>query len=373
MIDLPFPRVGLPLAPAPACDCRICPFNMDNPQAVEPICAGCSTACESCTCAASAGPTEEHADACAGCAVRCGSRTDILAWMNDVGNTLLFDDIHVHGSLPTLPAFIPQVDGRVASLDGRLSWPAYAIGLRRVLSPTTFEVSRTFKSRSAHRALGLKVGQRAVLVGYGEDGLVEAYWSHRHSRRIAADIAAMEWDLVLAPNMSVYANQPRAENLINMRRNLIVAAELADLGVPAVPCVYWLRLEDLDRYAAWSNDNAQRLPGLAVNLQTFRTPADWEEIALPGLAFLAATLPEDLPVIVTGSSTVDRIGQLLKFFGPRLHLVSQHALQLARHGIAITTAGEIARPSLAEDLFTVNVRHYARLLAEPERVDGGSR
>lgn len=371
MTDLPFPRLGSALVPAASCDCRVCPFNMDNPRAVEPICSGCSSTCEFCTCAASEGSAGYHADACEGCSIRCGSRTDIRAWMADVGGTLLFDDIGVRGERPDLPAYVPQVDGRVTSLDGRLSWPAYAVGLRRVISPRSFRVSPMFRGRSARSALGLGPRQRAVLVGYGEDALVEAYWTRRHTGALAEEIAAMEWDLILAPNLSVYRNQPRAENLINMRRNLLVAGELAALGAIAAPCLYWLRLEDLHRYAVWVQGNAHRLPAVSVNLQTFRSSEDWEEIALPGLAFLAAALPEDLPVVITGTSTADRLAQLVRFFGARLRLVSQHALQLARHGMLATAEGEVSRRSLPVDLFTENVRYYASLVEVSGRADGG--
>ena len=45
----------------------------------------------------------------------------------------------------------------------------------------------------------------------------------------------------------MYGNQPRAEHLLNFRRSLLIAAEMAAAGIPAVPNVYWYRVEDLDR------------------------------------------------------------------------------------------------------------------------------
>jgi len=97
---------------------------------------------------------------------------------------------------------------------------------------------------------------------------------------LVARLAEQRWDLVLAPNFSMYTNQPRAEHLLNFRRNLLIAAELAAAGVPAVPNIYWFRKEDLDRYLAWVADVG--LPALAVNLQTFRTEEDWATMAMPG-------------------------------------------------------------------------------------------
>jgi hypothetical protein len=196
-------------------------------------------------------------------------------------------------------------------------------------------------------------------VGYGEDPLVEALWSERHS--LIPQIAEQGWDLVLAPNYSMYANQPRTEHLLNFRRNLLIATELADAGVAAVPNLYWFRKEDLDRYLSWLEDT--RPAAVAINLQTFRTDEDWEVMALPGLTYLALGIPRDLVVIVAGSSRVDRIGALVELFGTRLRLVAQNAQAYARHGALMTAEGRVDRQARAEDLFAANVRFYAGLLA----------
>ncbi|MFC5148980.1 hypothetical protein [Streptomyces aureoversilis] len=364
-VSLPMPTLGRPVpTPAAGCNCAVCDFFIDNPAALEPVCSGSSSSCEYCGCARAEAvtPTEGPAGACSRCPIRCGSRPDIASWMRDIGGTLHFTGLTVPGTLPELPAFIPQVDGHdVPGLDAQLQWPAYAIGLRRVLSPKSHKVYPRYAGKTVHQALGLRPEQKAVLVGYAEDPLVEAYWTRRKEDGIAETLAAQEWDLVLTPNTSMYFNQPRAENLINMRRNVMLAAELADAGVPAVPCVYWLRLEDLDRYIDWIDDSPITPPALAVNLQTFRTQADWEEMAVPGLAYLAATLPEDIPMVLTGASRADRIATLQALFPGRLYLVSQNPLQYARHGAVMTHQGRVDTQARTEDLFTANVRHYAEL------------
>ncbi|MGH3452521.1 MAG: DUF4417 domain-containing protein [Haloechinothrix sp.] len=285
---------------------------------------------------------------------------DIASWMADVGGTLAFDDLVVDPAIPRLPRFIPQVDAHdIPRLDQDLSWPAYAVGLRRVISPDTVRPYPRF-SGGARAALGLAPGAMAVLVGYGEDPLVEAFWTRR--RELIPAIAGQGWDLVLAPNYSMYGNQPRAEHLLNFRRNLLVARDMAEAGIPAVPNIYWYRKEDLDRYLAWLADVAPA--AVAVNLQTFRTDRDWEQMALPGLAYLAGGLPAPTRLIATGSSRGDRIRTLAELFGSRLHLVSQNPLQYARHGAVMTGDGRIDRQARVEDLFAANVRFYAGLLEE---------
>jgi hypothetical protein len=48
-------------------------------------------------------------------------------------------------------------------------------------------------------------------------------------------IARQGWDLVLAPNYSIYGNWPRTEHLLNMRRALLLCAEMCEAGILAVP------------------------------------------------------------------------------------------------------------------------------------------
>jgi hypothetical protein len=280
--------------------------------------------------------------------------------MADVGGTFGFDDLVVETEFPAaLPRFTPQVDGHdVAGFDRDLRWPAYGVGLRRVFSPDTHRIYPRFDGVTAHDALGLRAEQLAVLVGYGEDPLVESFWSQRHT--LVGAIAAQRWDLVLAPNYSMYGNQPRAEHLLNFRRNFLIAAEMAAAGIPAVANVYWFRLEDLERYVAWCDDT--RPPAIAINLQTFRTDEDWEVMAVPGLTYLGLCLDPGVRVIVTGSSRAERITTLRETLGERLYLVSQNPQAYARHGAVMTAEGRVDRQARVEDLFATNVRFYASLL-----------
>lgn len=353
--------IPIRLAPAKGCNCQVCPFYTGNPDAPEPVCSGSNSDCSYCGCARTES-TNPAPTACGQCSVRCGSRIDIGDWMTDIGGTVAFDDIDLGDvALPAkLPRFTPQVDTKdLTELDADLNWPAYAVGLRRVMSPATGAVLPGYgNAESAHTALGLSTGQLAVLVGYGTDPHVEMFWTRRHD--LIPQLAAMAWDVVLCPNYSIYGNYPRAEMLINMRRNLAVAQEMRDAGINAVPNLYWFRLEDLRRYEDWALDTDP--PAVAVNLQTFRTDHDWDAMAIPGLAYLAGTLPITTDVICTGASRADRIGELLELFGSRLHLVGQNALAYARRGAVMTPAGRQDLNAHAPDAFAANVRFYNRLM-----------
>lgn len=255
-------RTYLPListAPAAGCDCLSCPWysgdDADPAVQIAPLCSGSNADCSYCGCSRTeAGALASALSPCDQCPVRCGSRTDIDEWMSALRQTLEFSDIsEITTALPAkLPRFIPMIDGSdVREWDKHLNWPAYGVGLRRVFSPTTHQLFPKFSGADVHDVLGLKNDQLAVLVGYGEDPLVEGFWTRRTSENLVERIVEQGWDVVLAPNYSIYGNWPRAQHLISMRMSLLLAAEFAQTGVPTVPNVYWYRLEDLQRWGEW--------------------------------------------------------------------------------------------------------------------------
>ncbi|MBO2448678.1 DUF4417 domain-containing protein [Actinomadura barringtoniae] len=364
-VSLPWPTSGPVPLPGRACSCRDCAFwtgdgGHGGPATVEPLCSGCNSDCSYCGCAHAEASAPQGA--CDRCPIRCPSRSDIAEWMADLGGTLTFDGLRLGGRLPAeLPSFIPQVDGSVVSeLDRGLRWPAYAVGLRRVFSLASHVVYPRFAGNDVHRVLGLAPGQLAVLAGYGVDPLVEAFWTYRRRDRLVERIVAQGWDVVLAPNYSIYGNWPRIEHLINMRRSIMMAAEFAAAGAVVVPNVYWFRLEDLRRWADWSLEATP--PAIAVNLQTVRENSNWESWSLPGLSWLAENLPATLPVIVTGLSRADRIAGLVELFGTRLTVISQNPMQYALHGAVMTQDGRQDLHARTPDAFAATVRYMASLL-----------
>lgn len=283
--------------------------------------------------------------------------------MADVGGTLAFDDIpRPHLPTMTLPAFIPQTDGSSITngLDAHLAWPAYGVGLRRIFSPDSHSLYPRWKGRTAADVVGLSTEQKVVLIGYGEDPLVEAFWTARHRDGLLDAIADQGWDLVLAPNYSIYGNWPRSEHLLNMRRSQLIATELLDRGVPAVVNAYWFRVEDLARWVAWAQDVTA--PAIAINLQTVRDTKGWDTWAEPGLHYLAAYLPTTTTVILTGLSRPDRIAAAVALFGDRLILVSQNPYQYALHGAVIGPTGRDDVHARVPDAFASSVRYMASLL-----------
>lgn len=370
---MPLPQ--LPLAmPSRGCNCDTCPLYTGNPNATDPICSGRNSSCSYCACSVAnahlpAGPVDDTS--CSTCSVRCGSRPDLHRWVRDVDGTYTFDDVQLaRFEWPLTTRFVPLLNAAdTTDMHDRMAWPAFGITIRRVVSrrPGThgpLKLQSRWATQGAHDALKLDPStQAAVLVGYGPDRIIERLWSRRHTDGLIDQIAAAGWDLVCTPDWSVYANQPRAEQLYNMRRSLLFAQELSDAGVNAVPAIYSYRFEDLERWCDWIADTAPT--AVFLPRHTIKGNDEWRTLSEPALTYLALRLDRDgvdTRVLVSGVSNRDRVAALDRWFGDRLTLATQLPQQLAVKGHRITDDGRERSHADRADLFAANVRYYARQL-----------
>ena len=87
---------------------------------------------------------------------------------------------------------------------------------------------------------------------YVEDRVLEGLWSSR--RTIIRELPALGFDLILAPNFSVWRDHSRFEQLLQQRRSFAFYHELLEAGLPAVPDVGWSLFEPDGRlWAEWIN------------------------------------------------------------------------------------------------------------------------
>lgn len=239
--------------------------------------------------------------------------------------------------------------------------------MRRVMSRVLGEPGEPlhpqgrWEERGAHDVLGLGPDQKAVLMGYSPDALLERMWERRHADKLLDRIAQMGFDLVTSPDFSVYGDQPRFEHLFNMRRAMVFTQELVDRGVNAIPSVYWFRLEDLDRWLQWVEETEPS--AICLPRHTSRHQGEWDLLAAPGLEYLGRQLDQlsaNTKVLVTGVVNRDRVTQLGNWFGTRLIIASQQPVHLAAQGRRVTDEGREVYQAHRADLFSYNVQFYNR-------------
>jgi len=122
-------------------------------------------------------------------------------------------------------------------------------------------------------------------------------------------------DAAVAWNYSVWYRHsegwlyPRVEHLYSLKRSLKIYSHMQELGIPAIPHIYWGLPQDLDRWATWLGQNPL-VTTIAVDLQTVDGPEAWQS-AVRGLQHLRTLLPRPIHLFVSGVCRVERVAQLL--------------------------------------------------------------
>jgi hypothetical protein len=131
---------------------------------------------------------------------------------------------------PSLPLSVPVIyhsSGRA----GRLKVDTVAVPLEYLLDRKTGMLR--FSSRAAvAENFGFDVRARLVITGVAQDQPIEDYWSFRRATHIPEQLAAIQPDLVTAPNYSTPLDTPRWNNMYNMKRIVIGWSELISAGIP---------------------------------------------------------------------------------------------------------------------------------------------
>jgi len=207
--------------------------------------------------------------------------------------------------LPSLPSFVPVVRKGSRSLLAKMDFPFVAVSLGDVISEKKLSIASDIRKK-----FGVGKNTKIILLSYGSDPLLENIWTNR--REVLSKIALLDFDLITSINFSIWLPQPHAERLINLKRSLIVFEEMQNLGLPAIPHLYWSGKKDLLRWAEWINQNKE-VKTIAINLQTLRSNKDWGR-SIDELQILSPALNRPLHFLITGPSTTKRVNQIANLF-----------------------------------------------------------
>ncbi len=259
-------------------------------MACRPFCGGCPGGC------AVLGVCRRPGFCTNPCADPCGASA--RAWAEVAGMGLGMPTAGLACPRMKLPAYMPtMIDNRRVGTAACEDWrgvPIVAIKAKDLLSGRPGH-RRVKSPQEARERFGVPEGVRLAAHFYDRDHRLEEVWT----RRAAMLPALRGYDLVFAPNFSVYEDAPRLSHLLAMRRNVWVLDALLDLGVPCVPDVAWGGRRDLERWAAWLGARdvglaAYSFLGVGMGVRSGRAPL----VNLVGLQWLAAAVPATRWVVV---------------------------------------------------------------------------
>ena len=201
----------------------------------------------------------------------------------------------------SLPRYIPVLQHEY-SREGALRIPWVAIPLctvlklrRGVLTPvatTSEELCQVFH---------LSQGTQVLLLGTGEDEPIERYWEVRRPRELPKALAELGWGMAVAPNYSLFLDDPRPQHFHNRKRSLLCADEWSAKRIPTAPYLHAVCQRD---YEFWF-DFLKEHPEITIIAKEFQTGASepgrglW---VIEQLATLQDCLKRDLHPLAIGAA-----------------------------------------------------------------------
>ena len=247
---------------------------------------GCGSHCPTCIakdicegCNQCAYDNKCPAAGCNDCGTRCWRRKDLNIWLQDVGGL----DISQQ-TCPTvftqkdLPDYIPQVQYNAFNVQH----PAYIINIHRVLHPT--QLGWCYRKRGIKHHYKIPSSSKLILSFCTKDELLEQIWTHSDNwykgesfwdgiANYAGFIAeeqrkTRDIDASASIEFSCFADAPRMEHMINIKRNIISAHELSHRGVPMILDAIVRTDLDLKRTLDWGK--SQGIQWYLLNFQRTR-------------------------------------------------------------------------------------------------------
>jgi hypothetical protein len=339
---------------------RLCDLSIDGCGSAcvpESCIASQHNACRGCTdCDFKDSGCKKKVNSCARCWVRCYRRPDLNEWLKDIKGLDLDKPASYLPFTGDLPFFIPQVKNTTYGI----YHPAYMLSIKRFLNPQNL---RWFYKKSDFRkAYKISPDTKVLLVFYAEDDLIESIWTNQYNdwgggKNFWDSLAEFKFDGVASVNYSCFANHPRMEHIINIKRNILTAERLSAAGIPVVLDIMWHSESDFDRLLAWGVEHGTKWYG--INCQTLKK-ASWTLPLIYKYANKVLTADPNARIIINGIINYDRVVGIVKEFGNRVHICNFGAfLNVAHHnGYSIDNKKWLHSDKPLPDLWQETIQAY---------------
>jgi len=175
-------------------------------------------------------------DRCAGCdmskcSVVCMKKpADFARAILEVGGFHFRDIPSLIGAAEPMPRYVPVVQhplDRIVPLE----WAAIPLHALMHFERQAY-VPRATTPEDLRSVFGLAPSTKIILVGPGKDRGIETYWRMHRVGDVANALARLEISVAIAPNYSMFLEDPRPQHLHNRKRSLIVAKTWSAAGLP---------------------------------------------------------------------------------------------------------------------------------------------
>lgn len=256
------------------------------------------------------------------------------------------------------PPFIPVVKYQHPG-QALPPYPMYGITLPSIF---TDAMNPTQQASDLRRCFGIHEASKLIWIPFETDDLLEELWRRRKS--LLPHVGTAGLDYAIAPNFSVYGNHPRMYHLFNFRRSLVMARDLARVGVGPIVHVYFWRDIDVERWSEWLDLNPS-VHWICVNFQTNRS-GEYREQKLAHLSMLRDLCHRPVGLLAVGCSSAQSIREIASL-GYHTAVAHQRAHQLAKAFHTVDENGRAVAPSdpsvSYEEVIARNITDFAALTA----------
>lgn len=316
-------------------------------------CGGCSL-CEASICSKN----------CLKCGTLCPRRGSSIRYLNEI---LKAPEELMTNKKAGIPHHIPILPDRLSeTLDPEM---AKMIGVHggNVFSKNGESVRKVYREKGFKKVLNIDERCGGILEFYVKDRTLEGIWDNRKS--IYPELLNQNFDLIIAPNFSVYEDCPRIEHIYNIQRSIIVYNELIKLGVNAVPDISWYNINDLDNWVYRINKSKCKIIAFSFQVVDLRLKASnaWKDY-LAGFKYLCKGISNEISIIVVGITSHDRIVELMSVASSNIsiHILNQSAYLQSQRGMnSDGRVRDIHTPK--QILFYKNIKYFNNLCEKVSR------
>lgn len=198
----------------------------------------------------------------------------------------------------SLSSYVPVLQHGKA-FDGVLNLPIAAVPLSKIVRANGQVPFTSPEQLRAH--FGVAPTTRLILLGTGKDRGIERYWHWRREQRLAEQLAKLDFVAGIAPNYSLFIDEPRPTHLHNRKRSLICAEDWSRAGLAAIPYLCAVTPTDWDTWYAFLVEHPE-INVVAKEFQTGYANPRRGGLALVELDRLQQRLGRELHVVAIGGA-----------------------------------------------------------------------
>ena len=294
-------------------------------------------------------------------------------FLKEVGGLSL--DLPLSTRLRRVPTYIPILDVRTCRMCEQLGHvPIVGITLYDILSGGChFKAGRLHVTNNIRIRKTLLSGalrdKRVILFLSGSDTLIESVWNRRTECELFDTIRDMGFWAVTGFNFSVIGGECAFAQALNLKRSLYSAYLIEQHGIQAIPHIYAISKQQVDRWIKWLEKNPS-ISYFTMNCQLQKSRADIHQI-ITAVSRILLSRP-NIHAILQGFPILETVA-----FGnlhQRIHFAESQPIKYAQsHRQALAQAGvgnskyEFRHDRPIVEIMKVNVAQRKAQLAQIRR------